>query len=138
MKRYVPDSLRRAAQRCVRGREHRSEAGDTLLEVLIALVVLGMASVALLISFATSISASSTYRDVATLDSVLRTASEEVITQIQQQPAALFQSCAGAANVTFSLPVGYSAAITAVSYWTGSSFVTTCVPNAPQWITLSV
>src|SRR5665213_4371545 len=85
VKRYVPDSLRRAARRCVRGREHRSEAGDTLLEVLIALVVLGMASVALLVSFATSISASSTYRDVATLDSVLRTASEEVITQIQQQ-----------------------------------------------------
>jgi hypothetical protein len=138
VKRYVPEWLRKAARRCVRDGDRRSEAGDTLLEVLIALVVLSVASVALLVSFATSISASSTYRDVATLDTVLRTASEEVITQIQQQPAALFQSCAGAANVTFSLPTGYTAAITAVSYWTGASFVTSCVPNAEQWITLSV
>jgi len=138
VKRYVPDWLRKSARRCVRGGEQRSEAGDTLLEVLIALVVLGVASVALLVSFATSISASSTYRDVATLDSVLRTASEEVITQIQQQPAAMFASCGGAANVTFSLPTGYTAAITAVEYWTGSSFGTACVPNAQQWITLSV
>ena len=138
MKRYAPDWLRRVVRRCVRDAADRSEAGDTLLEVLIALVVLSVASVALLVSFATSISATSTYRDVATLDSVLRSASEEVITQIQQQPAALFASCGGAANVTFSLPSGYSASITAVSYWNSVAFISTCVPNAPQWITIKV
>jgi len=138
VKRYVPDWLRKFTRRFNRNGDCRSEAGDTLLEVLIALVVLGVASVALLVSFATSITASGTYRDVATLDSVLRTASEEVITQIQQQPAALFQSCGGAANVTFTLPTGYTAAITADNYWTGTSFIATCVPNAEQWITIRV
>ncbi|HEY5112442.1 MAG TPA: prepilin-type N-terminal cleavage/methylation domain-containing protein, partial [Acidimicrobiales bacterium] len=138
MKLYAPDWLRRVARRCVRDTTDRSEAGDTLVEVLIALVILGVASVALLVSFATSITASGTYRDVATLDTVLRSASEEVITQIQQQPAALFESCGGAANVVFTLPTGYTAAITSVSYWNGAAFQTTCVPNAEQWITLSV
>ena len=38
---------------------HRSEAGDTLVELLIAMVVLAIASVAILVAFATSISASS-------------------------------------------------------------------------------
>ncbi|HUZ41829.1 MAG TPA: type II secretion system protein, partial [Acidimicrobiales bacterium] len=138
MKYYVPDWLKSAVRFCRRDNARFSEEGDTLIEVLIAIVILGMASVALLVSFATSITASGTYRDVATLDTVLRSASEEVITQIQQQPAALFESCGGAADVTFSLPTGYTAAITSVSYWNGAAFQSTCVPNAEQWISLSV
>src|SRR5665213_740717 len=137
---YVRDWLKSVVRFCRRDNARHSEEGDTLVEVLIALVILGMASVALLVSFATSITASSTYRDVATLDTVLRSASEEVITQIQQQPAALFESCGGAANVKFSLPTGYRAAITSVSYWNATavpapttlSFVSNCVPNAAQ------
>jgi type II secretory pathway pseudopilin PulG len=138
MKCYVPDWLKSVVRFCSRDNARHSEAGDTLIEVLIAIVILGMASVALLVSFATSISASSTYRDVATLDTVLRSASEEVITQIQQQPAALFASCLGWTKVTFSLPTGYTAAIAPPNYWNGSAFISACVPNAEQWITLSV
>jgi len=35
-------------------------------------------------------------------------------------------------------PSGYSASITAVSYWNSVAFISTCVPNAPQWITIKV
>ena len=51
--------------------EHRTtqvqytEQGDTLVEVLLAMVILGIASVALLAGFATSIAASAEHRNLA-------------------------------------------------------------------------
>ena len=54
-----------------------SEAGDTLIELLLALAVLGIVVGALLIGFLTSFSSSATYRSVATMDTVLRSAVEE-------------------------------------------------------------
>jgi type II secretory pathway pseudopilin PulG len=75
-------------------RAPRSEVGDTLIEVLLALVILGLASVALLLAFGTSISSSAEHRSLTTFDTVLRTASEEAISQIQnQQPNSLFGTC---------------------------------------------
>ena len=66
--------LRLMARRIPRSRgprPGRSEVGDTLIEVLLALVVLGLASVALLIAFGTTISASSDHRGLATSETAL-------------------------------------------------------------------
>jgi type II secretory pathway pseudopilin PulG len=79
---------RSSTPECRRG----SEAGDTLLEILIAIVVLGLASVALIVGFGTSISSSAEHRNLATFDTILATASQEAIAQIQQQQS-LFQTC---------------------------------------------
>ena len=107
-------------------RARRDDAGDTLIEVLVALVVVGLCGLALLLTFTTSITASVEHRNLATLDTVLRSASESATLQIQQQSNALFTSCASASfynsNVTLSAPSGYSVAITSVQYWTGTSF----------------
>ena len=62
-----------------------SEAGDTLIEVLLAIVVLGLAATALLTGFATAITASANHRDLATLDSSMRTAVNEAIAQVQNE-----------------------------------------------------
>ena len=51
------------------------ERGDTLVEVLLAIVILGLAGVALLTAFATSITASAQHRNLATLDASVRAAS---------------------------------------------------------------
>jgi type II secretory pathway pseudopilin PulG len=72
----------------------RSEAGDTLLEVLIAIVVLALASVALIVGFGTSISSSAEHRNLATFDTILATTSQEAIAQIQRQQS-LFNTCPG-------------------------------------------
>ena len=56
------------------GRSRRSEAGDTLIEVLLAVLVLGIASTAILLAFSTSIFGSSEDKGLATTDTVLRTA----------------------------------------------------------------
>ena len=136
----------------VRDRGRRSEAGDTLIEVLLALIVLGLTSVALLIAFSTSISASATHRTLAVDDTVLATATQETISNIQAQPT-LF-SCPpnlnnypgyGPSGIT--LPSPYAGNYTVlysstnpVQYWntTTESFGTTCEPNEPQLITISL
>jgi len=135
----------------------RSEAGDTLVEVLLAIVVLGLTSVALLTAFGTIISSSAEYRRLATMDTVLRSASEQAISQVGQQSGALFASCesagpSGPGQVNFSLPAGYTAVVSSVQYWnasatppvfnppstwSGTSF-SPCIPSAPQLLTITV
>ena len=134
----------------------RSEAGDTLVEVLLAIVVLGLTSVALLAGFGTMISSSAQYRSLATMDTVLRSASQQAISQVGQQ-SALFASCesagpSGPGQVSFSLPAGYAAVVSSVQYWNasatppafnppstwlGTSF-SPCIPNAPALLTITV
>jgi type II secretory pathway pseudopilin PulG len=127
---------------------NRSEAGDTLIEILIAMLILGVATLSLLAAFATSISASATHRSIATFDTVIRSAAQQAISQIQQQPDPLYVSCAsasyyqtGSGAVQFTLPTGFAAQVTSVQYWNGSSFTTSqsqCTADSPEWITISV
>jgi hypothetical protein len=137
----------------------RSEAGDTLVEVLLAIIILGLTSVSILLAFATSISGSATHRNLATMDTVLRTAAEETISQIQQQSNAQFATCPVPDVVTPSLPAGWQMTMAptvngvayATEYWTTTtsppSFSATgCVPgtiaapqvNSPQLVTITV
>src|ERR1035438_5581076 len=140
------------ARTTVPNRDRYSEAGDTLIEVLLALIVLGLASVALLIAFSTSISASATHRRLAIDDTVLATATQVTIANIQSQPS-LF-SCAppsaypgyGPSGITLPAPyagnyTGLYAASNSVQYWNPSTkvFVSACwCPgvNQPQLITI--
>jgi type II secretory pathway pseudopilin PulG len=142
-------SRRSTTPECRRG----SEAGDTLLEVLIAIVVLALASVALIVGFGTSISSSAEHRNLATFDTVLASTSQEAISQIQQQQS-LFQTChsnpssfyqsennAGqpaATSLYMAVPSPYSSqytvTYTGVLYWNVASGVynTNCVVNGYQ------
>ena len=126
-----------------RGRDRRfqDEAGDTLIELLIALVVIGLTGVALLSGFATSISASSEYGSLSRLDTVLKSFVETATYQLtlQPQPPAVnpqFTACADVATYTApaTLPSpnppptpltmtqgSYSATITGIEYWTSSN-----------------
>src|SRR3984957_16809217 len=136
----------------LRGHETGSEAGDSLIEVLIALTVISLTAVALLLAFGTSIAGSGEDSHIATFDTALRTASAEVTSFIQQQPSANFANCSGASQYStpgsISLPSGYSARVTAVAYWNGSGFTSAqppgascppgALPNSPQQLTISV
>jgi hypothetical protein len=63
-----------------------SEAGDTLVEVLLALVVIALTAVAILGAFATSISASSEHRTLATSDTALRSFAETFTYDVRLAP----------------------------------------------------
>ena len=119
----------------------RSEVGDTLVEILIALAVIGIAGTAILLAFATSISGSGEHRNLVTLDTMLRTASAEVTSTIQQQPNSTFTSCSGAYQVNqqgITLPNPnapgtnpYSATILDAQYWNATTDAFTAPPATP-------
>ena len=115
------------------------DAGDTLVEVLLAVVVLGLCSMALMLGFGTSINGSSEYRSIATVDTVLRTAVEEATSAIQQNASVAF-ACPDTYVVSFNpaLPTGYSGTVSSVKYWNGSAFTSTCQAAQPQLIAVSV
>ena len=114
------------------------------------LIVLSIAVLALIIAFSTSLSASVDHRSLAANDVVLRSATESAISLIQQKANPAYVSCGtpsspNYASLNFGTPSGYTAAITAVTYWNyqTSQFdpsVTqdNCTPNAPELITLTV
>jgi hypothetical protein len=123
--------------------ERCSETGDTLIEVLATLVIASLCVVAFLTAFSTSIAASAEHRTIVSLDTVVRTVSERAISQIQQQANPMFVTCATPASysgVNLGAPNGYSASITSVRYWNGSSFGSSCSAGsaAPQLISITV
>jgi hypothetical protein len=137
--------VRARADAATHDRSRFNEAGDTLVEVLLALIVLGLASVALLIAFSTSISASAEHRRLATSDIVLSAVSQQAIASINSQlnlfttcqTLSYFQSNVGPLNATVS---GYTVQITNVQYWnsTLASFGAACTTDEPEEITVTV
>lgn len=112
--------LRRGSLLARRPQPKGSEAGDTLVEVLITLVILGITVVALLSGFMTAISASATNQNLTTLDSVLKSFVETATYDLGRAIPTQFVPCAQASNYSgLSETKGvYSASITgSVSYW---------------------
>ncbi|MGC2169139.1 MAG: hypothetical protein WA580_08570, partial [Acidimicrobiales bacterium] len=146
----------------------RDESGDTLIEILMALVVLGLASVALIIAFGTSISSSAEHRQLSSSGIVLDSISQQVISDIQNwdgpsgtDPGALFQcgyvyqNYVTATAATFaasnpSLPSNFTAGFAVsdpIEYWspTTNSFssgdpavTNSCEAGQPQLVTITI
>src|SRR5579862_6029681 len=130
--------LNDAASKRVRG-----EAGDTLVEVLIAIAIIGLTVTALLGGFTTSISASTEHRNLATLDTVLKSYVESATYQLQQQQNFLFvpnpptsEVCPTAAGYTSAIAAPalpsptFSASVQSVQVWNGSTWVPASSCNA--------
>ena len=134
----------------MQNKSESDERGDTLIEVLIALVILAIAGVALLTAFATAITASSEHRHLATLDSSVRAASDQAISQVQQAENNAFgpSNCTNnplgtSYTPTWSLSGSFTVTSYAVTYWNGSSFVpasalTNCTGYEPQLWTITI
>lgn len=114
----------------------RKEMGDTLIELLIAVVIIGIAVSALLSALITSLTASAEHRSLATIDTVLRSYAETIEYDVELQANSWYQDCASVTNsgatsdyvtsmgskpVTFTAPSGYSVSITGISYWNNST-----------------
>jgi type II secretory pathway pseudopilin PulG len=127
-------------------RMDRSERGDTMVEILLSLIVLGLTSVALLIGFSTTISASAEHRQLASANLAINNYSQQVIAGVEAD-STLF-TCPGTPytpasfmtelGITSSAP--YNPQITSIQYWnpTTESFGSTCVANSSELITVSV
>ena len=75
-----------------RGESTHREEGDTLIELLIAIVIIALTVSALLGALITAITSTSEHRSLATIDSLLNTFAQSAEFEIQQQPD-LFQNC---------------------------------------------
>ena len=83
----------------------RDEAGDTLIEVIFAIVIIGLVSSALFAAYATGSTASNRTRDLTTVDAVLRNAAEATKTAVRA-------GCIGTGttySVHYDAPAGFSA-----------------------------
>ena len=119
------------------------ERGDTLVEVLITVLVVGITSVALLLGFTTSISGSAAHRALTSNDVALRSISQAVYAQVEGQTGtALYATCPvngiyGSSTLSseFSAPTGYSVLVKVAEYWYSGQWnpvaPSTCGSNAP-------
>jgi hypothetical protein len=127
------------------------DRGESLLETMFAVVMLGLLVVTAVMAFTSVINEAIQYRMLASVNVILHNDVSEATTQLQNQANPLYATCAtpaaysasGTNAVRFTNQMaGYSSTITSVTYWDGSSFVATCPPIVgepqPQQITVRV
>lgn len=103
----------------MRRRRLHDDAGLSLPEILLTIVIVGIAFTAILGGMVTSIVVSDVHRKQATADALARSAAEAIKDQ-----AVAYVGCAGPnayAGALPSAPAGYSVSISAVAYWDGIS-----------------
>src|SRR4051812_18022088 len=97
------------------------ERGETLIELLVALAILGIALVAIIGAVAASITMSDVHRKQATAGTGVRNYAE----QVENYVAATGYSACGAASsyaagaVGYAAPTGYTASPVSIRYWSG-------------------
>jgi type II secretory pathway pseudopilin PulG len=149
-----------AARRRHADRDRYDERGDTLIEILMTLIVLSIAVVALIVTFATGISASVDHKNLAANDVVLRQVEEQAFYTLQQKPTTpLYKSCASVAvgqyatldtsnplsnggNIYYAVPSGDSVTLNPIQYWdttvSPATFDGNCALDSPQLISLTL
>ena len=117
------------------------ERGETLIELLVALAILGIALVAIIGAFGASITMSDVHRKQASAGAAVRNYGELVENFVAGTG---YSSCASAsayapAAVGYTAPSGYSASSLSIQYWTGSAWSASCgTDTGLQQLTLSV
>ncbi|MEU6477358.1 type II secretion system protein [Streptomyces sp. NPDC047017] len=110
----------------------RGEEGETLIEALVTVVLMGIAFVTILGGIGTAIISSVTQQKVTTADSVIRSAAEKVVSD-------RYVSCARGYE-TPTPPAGYSVTVE-IEYWDGvGAFGRPCpaADTGVQKVTLTV
>jgi type II secretory pathway pseudopilin PulG len=111
-----------------------SSSGETLVELLVAMSILGVAVVALVSGIGTSVLVSDVHRKEATAGAVVRSYGEAIAASVDASTSGYDATCAGASAYLspagFVAPSGFTATVTAISYWNGSGFVSTCSADA--------
>jgi type II secretory pathway pseudopilin PulG len=116
------------------------ETGETLIELLVSVVIMGTAVVVLLGGLATSIRLSVIHREQAVAGAQVRAFAEAVETAVAASPSA-YVACAGTAAYggVYTPLTGYTSQVTEVRYWSGSAFDASCTTDSGvQRVTLSV
>ncbi|MDQ1698898.1 MAG: hypothetical protein QOG34_761 [Frankiaceae bacterium] len=123
------------------------DRGDSLVEVLLAVVITSIAVVSILTGMSTLTSGSAVHRDQADVETVLRSAAEQVVsTQSTASTYIPYKTCAVVSDYQSKVTAtsGYTTTVKAVKYWDGTlgggSFVSTCpsTDRGMQLVTVEV
>jgi type II secretory pathway pseudopilin PulG len=119
----------------------RRESGETLLELLVTISIMGAAFVAILAGVGVAIASSDSHRQEASAEGVVRSYAERV----QDSRDVPYVDCATTANygspAGFTPPTGWTVSITGVAYLqTNNSYAATCPSpdRGAQQLTLQV
>jgi type II secretory pathway pseudopilin PulG len=124
------------------GRPGPNDTGETLIELIMSVAVMGIAVVAIVGGIATSILMSDIHRKQTTAGANVRNYAEAVETYVTvpgnfnatTSPIALQTAVAA----VFAPPTGFTAAVTSVQCWNDPVFGTCSAGNTVQKVTLSV
>lgn len=121
-------------------RRSRDDGGETLIELIVALSILGIAAVAILAGVMTSIRASTLHRNEASGGTYVRSFAEAIQNHVDTSGG--YASCGSAATVyegvvVPSLPSGYTKKVTDVQSWTGSVWGA-CTTTGIQRVRLTI
>jgi type II secretory pathway pseudopilin PulG len=102
-----------------------SEAGDTLLEILVALVIISISVVALLGVLTTSITSSTEYRSLTTTDTVLKSFADALKYDVELSSTPIYNNCATSYQVVSEYPSVANVGSGVTVFGTGFSGATT-------------
>jgi type II secretory pathway pseudopilin PulG len=121
------------------------ERGESLLELLIAVVIMGLAVVAIMAGITTSVLMSDIHRKQATAGAAVHTYSEAIENYVS---AGGYTGCAAASNgstgpygttaVSFAVPTGYSVTVSGAMSWSGSDWVPCTSDSGYQKVTVRI
>lgn len=121
-----------------------NDRGETLVELLLTIVIMGIAVAAIIGGLMTSIQLSDVHRKQASAGAYARDFAEAVA---QSTAGTGYTACAAAgaaspykaAAVGYTPPSGFTASVTSVKYWSSTGWVTTpCSDSGLQQVTVQV
>jgi Tfp pilus assembly protein PilV len=118
----------------------RDDGGETLIELLVAVVVIGIAVTGILGALVIAVDSSALARNQARVQASLGSWAEQ-LTAVGDTGGYPYVPCAGASAFPAPavMPSGFTATVTTVEYWTGSAWAGTCGTDAGvQRVTLRV
>lgn len=96
------------------------EQGETLLELLVAITILGVSVVAIASGIALAVKTSGIHRSQASAGAYVRNYAEALEASVA---GGGYVPCAGTASYpAYAPPAGYSATLSKVEYWTGATW----------------
>jgi type II secretory pathway pseudopilin PulG len=109
-----------------------ADRGETLLELLVSVLIMGVAVVALVGGLGTAIRVSDIHRKQANAGAYVRSYAEAIETAVAASPSA-YVECAGPAAYESAFTPGdptYAASVVDVTYWDGSGFSDSCTAGS--------